>query len=624
MITSSNSVTSSSTHPSGTKKKTTNQRHVARHPKGSDARVLLTSVFGPYAQDDEYGSRKINPMELYHNQVTRVQGPFSLRMFHRSWGLMLIQANIEAPCTLLDFPVLDRFIEEIRENQYDIIGISSIPLNIGKVDKMCRLIRRYQPQATIVIGGHIANIPGLDEQIDADIIVRGEGVRWFRRFLGEDEDRPIRHPEISSGLGTRNMGVTAPSGSGKIAATIIPSVGCPLGCNFCATSAMFGGKGKFVNFYETGDELFEIMSSLDESMGVKSFFVMDENFLLHKKRALRLLELMQENNKAWALYVFSSANVLKSYTMEQIVGLGVSWVWMGLEGENSQYAKLKNIDSRELVHELQSHGIHVLGSTIIGLEEHTPENMDAAIDYAVQHDSDFHQFMLYTPVAGTPLHAELTAAGRMKDESEFHPADIHGQLIFNYKHPHIHDDAEAEMIVRAFTRDFEVNGPSVVRIMRTTLAGYRRYKNHPEERIRRRFAWEATDLAASYAAALWGAKWYYRKNPAMFAKMSSLLAEVYREFGIKTRLFAALGGPYVLWNALREEKRLARGWTYEPSTYYDGNDAAVKSSTNGRPLARTPYVTAATSPKTGADVVTVPLTTETPASKKPREGAAVA
>ena len=78
------------------------------------------SVFGPYGQDDEYGSRRMNPMELYHNQVTRTQGAFSLRMFHRSWGLMMIQANIEAPCTLLDFPTLDRFIEEIRTQQYDV------------------------------------------------------------------------------------------------------------------------------------------------------------------------------------------------------------------------------------------------------------------------------------------------------------------------------------------------------------------------------------------------------------------------------------------------------------------------------------------------------------------------
>jgi len=61
------------------------------HPKGSAARVLLTSVFGPYARDDEFGSRAINPMELYHNQVTRAQGAFSPRMFHRSWGIMMIQ-----------------------------------------------------------------------------------------------------------------------------------------------------------------------------------------------------------------------------------------------------------------------------------------------------------------------------------------------------------------------------------------------------------------------------------------------------------------------------------------------------------------------------------------------------
>jgi hypothetical protein len=86
----------------------------AVHPLGSRAKVLLTGVFGPYARDDEYGSRALNPMELYHNQVTRVQGPFSLRMFHRSWGLMLIQDNIRAPCTLLDFPTLDRFIRYLR------------------------------------------------------------------------------------------------------------------------------------------------------------------------------------------------------------------------------------------------------------------------------------------------------------------------------------------------------------------------------------------------------------------------------------------------------------------------------------------------------------------------------
>jgi len=542
-----------------------------KHPLGSSARVLLTSVFGPYAQDDEYGSRAMNPMELYHNQVTRVQGPFSLRMFHRSWGLMLIQANLHAPCTLLDFPNLDRFTEEIRNNDYDIVGISSIVSNVLKVRHMCELIRTHLPDATIVIGGHIGNVPGLHERIDADHIVKGEGVRWFRRFLGEDEDQPIRHPVVLSGVGARTVGHTLREEPGDIAATLIPSVGCPMGCNFCSTSAMFGGKGKFINFYETGDELFDIMEQIAEALQTQSFFVMDENFLLHRARALRLLELMEQHDKAWSIYVFSSANVLSTYTMDQLVRLGVSWVWVGLEGEDSRYDKLRGMDTRALVAELQSHGIRVLGSTIIGLEEHTPENIDQVIDYAVSHDADFHQFMLYTPVPGTPLHAELTAKGAMKSEDECHVADIHGQLKFSHRHPHIKDGQEGEFIRRAFLRDFEVNGPSVTRIVRTSLAGWKRYRNHPDPRVRRRFAQEARALPTDLSALVAATKRYYRKVPAMRAKMSAILKDLYSAFGLKARLSAALGGHYLLRKIRKEEKRLARNWTYEPPTFYERN-----------------------------------------------------
>jgi len=548
------------------------------HPKGTEANVLLCSVFGPYDQDDQYGSRHLNPMELYQNQVTRTQGPFSLRMFHRSWGLMLIQANISAPCTVLDFPVLERFEQELQSRRYDVIGIGSIIPNMLKVKKMCELIRKYQPRATIVIGGHIANVPDLSERIDADHIVRGDGVAWFRRYLGESADRPLRHPLINSGIGTRSFGISLREKPGDVAATLIPSVGCPVGCNFCSTSAMFGGKGRFIDFYKTGDELFDVMCQIEREMNVYSFFVMDENFLLHKKRALRLLELMEQNNKAWALYVFSSARVLRSYTIDQLVRLGISWVWMGIEGESSQYTKLNGVDTFSLIREFQSHGIRVLGSTIIGLEEHTPRNIDAAIDYAVGHDTDFHQFMLYTPIPGTPLHAQLTAEGRMKDSSEYDEADIHGQLIFNYRHPHIPPKAEAEMMVRAFDRDFAVNGPSVTRIVRTTLAGWKRHKNHPDARVRRRFASEARELATTHTAAVAGARLYFRDNPALHAKLTGLLRSLYQEFGWKARLAGAIGGRWVLRQLRKEDQRLKRGWTYEPPTFYERNQVVTDNT----------------------------------------------
>jgi hypothetical protein len=547
------------------------------HPLGSRARILLTSVFGPYGRDDEYGSRAINPMELYQNQVTRAEGPFSLRMFHRSWGIMLIQANIAAPCTLLDFPTLDRFASELQSYDYDVVGISSILPNVEKVKTMCRLVREHLPRATIVVGGHIANGPGLAQHIDADYIVPGEGVRWFRQFLGEDVTQPIRHPLICSAIGTRVMGLDVKNSGREAAATVIPSVGCPMGCNFCATSAMFGGKGKFINFYETGDELFNIMCGIEQGMGVRSFFVMDENFLLHKKRALRLLELIEQHGKAWSLYVFSSAHVVRSYRIEQLVRLGISWVWMGLEGKNSRYAKLQGIDTRALVRTLQGHGIRVLGSSIIGLEEHTPENLDEAIEYAVSHGTDFHQFMLYTPIPGTPLYAEHAAQGTLLDPSEFQDGDIHGQFIFRHRHPHITRGQETEFILKAFRRDFEVNGPSVLRIARTVLAGWRRYRDHADPCIRNRFAWEARDLVVTFPATLWAARrWFQERNPVVFKKLTALLDDIKREVGLKARLVAPLAGRFVWSKLRREDKRLKAGVTYEPPTFYEVNERMLR------------------------------------------------
>jgi radical SAM superfamily enzyme YgiQ (UPF0313 family) len=540
---------------------------LSRHPKGSRARVLLTSVFGPYARDDEFGSRSINPMELYHNQVTRVQGPFSLRMFHRSWGIMMIQANISAPCTVLDFPTREIFARELRTGNYDVVGISSIIVNVGKVREMCRMVRELSPQSQIIVGGHVTAIPGIEDMVDADEYVRGEGIAWMRRYLGEDETAPIIHPQIVSGFGRRFLGLKMPEWFGSSAATIIPSVGCPMGCNFCTTSAFFGGKGKQIDFLENGDELFEAMRQAERGLGVQSFFIMDENFLLNRPRALELLARMKQERKSWEFYVFSSANAIKKYTMAELVELGISWVWMGLESPKSNYNKLKGIETLRLTSDLRRHGIRVLGSTIVGLEHHTPENIFDEIEHAVSHDTDFHQFMLYTPVPGTPLYQEVGEQGRLLDVDL---ADIHGQFKFNFRHDAISRDDSKKFLDYAFWRDFERNGPSLYRICRTTFEGWKRYRNHADERIRARFEREAALMKVVYTSALWAMERKLRKtNAAVSEAIRSLRSDFERAMGPLSSLSANMLGPVLLWTAWREERRLARGTTYEPPTFIE-------------------------------------------------------
>jgi pyruvate-formate lyase-activating enzyme len=538
------------------------------HPKGARARVLLSSVFGPYAQDDEFGSRSINPMELYHNQVTRAQGAFSLRMFHRSWGIMMIQRNILAPCTVLDFPTREAFARELQANAYDVVGISSIIVNIGKVKEMCRMVRGLSPESEIVVGGHVTAIPGIEAVIDADHVVRGEGIRWMREFLGEDPEAPIRHPEIVSGLRSRILGVRLPEREGGTAATIIPSVGCPMGCNFCTTSSFFGGKGKFVNFFETGDQLFDVMQHMERSLKVQTFFMMDENFLLHRERAMQLLRRMKQAGKSWGMAVFASANAIRKYTVRELVELGISWIWMGLESPRSQYVKLAGADTRSLTRELREHGIRVQGSTIIGLEHHTRDNIEEEIDYAVGHGTDFHQFMLYTPVPGTPLYREMSEQGRMLEGVDM--ADIHGQDKFNFRHAAISREDSKRYLDWAFFRDFERNGPSLYRMCRTTLEGWLRYKDDPDARVRERFAREATKLRTAYNAALWAMEKQFRQvNRSVSEEIQALRHEVEKEFGVAARVAARAGGPLLWWTSRREERRLTAGKTYEPPMFLE-------------------------------------------------------
>jgi radical SAM superfamily enzyme YgiQ (UPF0313 family) len=238
---------------------------------------------------------------------------------------------------------------------------------------------------------------------------------------------------------------------------------------------------------------------------------------------------------------------------------------MGLESPQASYNKLQGTDTRQLTRELREHGIRVQGSTIIGLEHHTPDNMVAEIEHAVFHDTDFHQFMLYTPVPGTPLYQQMSEEGRMLRDVDY--ADVHGQFKFDFKHAAISRDDSKRFLDWAFWRDFEANGPSLYRIPRTLLAGWKRYKDWPDERVRERFAREMHKLNGVYSSALWAMERQLRKVDVRVSdQIGALREEFRRESGVVSRLMPAVLGPVLLWSARREEKRLARGKTYEPPT----------------------------------------------------------
>ena len=430
-------------------------------------RILLSGVFGPFGVDDEFG-RKENIMELFHNQVTKAQGAASFRYHHRSFGLYFIAENIDADVTVLDFPSRRHFEREVAKG-YDVVGISFIAPNFVKAREMARIARAKAPGAAIVLGGHGAAIEGIGELIDCDHVVQGEGIRWMRRFLGQDPDAPLVHPSLPSTEKTRIMGIPVP---GTTANLLVPGVGCVNGCSFCSTSHFFGRS--YTPFLSTGQEIFDTCCRLAEKRGTDEFFVMDENFLKDRQRAVDLLELMEKHERPFVFQVFSSAEAISAFGVDNMVRLGVTFVWIGVESRSEQgnFDKNRGIDPAELIAELRSKGIIVLASGILCQEHHTPENIGLDIDFLVGLESDFVQFMLLTPLPTTALYRSQQQRGLLREDLPFE--ENHGQKHLAYRHPHFPGDAAETWMNRAFQQDYQVNSSSLYRVIRTSLMGYRR------------------------------------------------------------------------------------------------------------------------------------------------------
>ena len=74
------------------------------------------------------------------------------------------------------------------------VGISSIIVNVGKVREMCRMVRELSPHSKIVVGGHVAAIPGLKHMITPTISCKAKASHGCAGTWGKIPPRPSATP----------------------------------------------------------------------------------------------------------------------------------------------------------------------------------------------------------------------------------------------------------------------------------------------------------------------------------------------------------------------------------------------------------------------------------------------
>jgi hypothetical protein len=77
-------------------------------------------------------------------------------------------------------------------------------------------------------------------------------------------------------------------------------------------------------------------------------------------------------------------------------------------------------------------------------------------------------------------------------------------------------------------------------------------------------------LALGYGSALWAMECYFRDlNGTLTEKIRQLRSDFAQEFGMKTRLVSPIAGRLIYRLIRREERRLNKGWTYQPHMFLE-------------------------------------------------------
>ncbi len=482
-------------------------------------KILLTTVQKPFGIDNE----RIMP-ELFQGQVTHAQGIFSLRSVCHGWSLEFIANNLVSPTTVLHYPSERRFKSELKGG-YDFVGINFVMATWYKAKRLIEIARKEAPETKIILGGYGTVLSEVDEY--ADYVCRGEGLEFMQNLLEETPVGKYKSPVVT----TKMKCMSIPVGKSGI---LYAGLGCPNGCDFCCTTHFF--KKKHIPLLRTGKDIYEAMKKFDDIVPDRTYSIIDEDFLKDKKRVEELYEYTSaEIDRPRSFTCFASAKSIKQYDPEWLAELGVSSIWIGVESRLHQYEKTKGCDIGEIVNSLHRVGINTLGSMILGMDEHTKENIWDDIDYLLSLQLTLSQYLIFSPCPTTPLWNRLEAEGRLDMD---YPLDMRDGFHLMFSHENFSAKELEEIQGKAFDKDYHELGPSVVRYIEKCLNGYRYFMNSGKPiHIARRKVFRETMASA---LPLFGTTIRNARSEKVKEWARNLKEEILSELGMKEKIAAGI------------------------------------------------------------------------------------
>jgi radical SAM superfamily enzyme YgiQ (UPF0313 family) len=342
-----------------------------------------------------------------------------------SLALLLLAAVTPSDIEVEYIEVADLAQQDPLPTGFDLICITSYT---AMAYEMYELADRYRAQGVpVVLGGLHATFTPDESKQHADAVCLGEGeVLWPRiledfRAGGVGALRPFYREDQP---GTYDLGASPMPrfdlllGRPYNRITVQTVRGCPLDCEFCGASKLYGPKYRRKPLAQVMAELRRIK----ELWGDNAFFELaDDNSFAHPGWTREFLTAIQELDLRW----FTETDVsiadhpdllellFKSGCRQILIGFeSVSaGVLDGIDKANWKFKRRQQyIDS---IKRIQSHGVTVNGCFIVGNDGDDKGVFEAMRDFIEKSELLEAQVTVLTPFPGTRLLERLRSSGRL-------------------------------------------------------------------------------------------------------------------------------------------------------------------------------------------------------------------
>jgi radical SAM superfamily enzyme YgiQ (UPF0313 family) len=329
------------------------------------------------------------------------------------------------------------FIEDIASPDWslledaDIICISSITSTVPRAYQIAKMFSNKG--IPVIMGGPHPTFMPEESLMYADYVVRGEGEETIveliesletgqpldtikglsfkagdnirhnpnREFISDLDAAPI--PDFSLVYNWTKVRVIP----------IATSRGCPFACRFCSVIQMFGRRYRFKSINRVIEEIKSVASQKTH------IFFVDDNFTANKERTKSLLRAIAENNIQIEWSAQTRTDIANDPELVRLMAeTGCFTVYIGFESINPETLKL--FDKRQSVEDinrcikiLKSHSINIHGMFVLGSDTDDIQTIRNTQRYAKELGIDSVQFLMLTPLPGTPVFNELQQQGRI-------------------------------------------------------------------------------------------------------------------------------------------------------------------------------------------------------------------